>query len=292
MTLPSFSEIVRPDTLRIGSAFQAAQLRENRFDGLIDPIMLVDHFTLSTTQDPYPYAGLSALTYLFADSAAARYRENSATDHGADGLIRPGDLHWLVAGRGALHGEGPQADGGVVHGLRVFINLPSARKLDTPSAYHAAAEGMPVITRAGVNVRLVAGESKNVRASFRLPEPLTLLDCRLDPKTHFAHTMPPGWNAVVYLIQGNGLAVTMEGRTRRLETGTAVAVGNRGGTRSLILSPSDTPAHAILLAAPAPAETLGRRTTVSPSTIAADFRSRRVARIPANGAPVSSLPQR
>jgi redox-sensitive bicupin YhaK (pirin superfamily) len=291
MTLPSFSEIVRPDTLRIGGAFQAAQLRENRFDGLIDPIILVDHFTLSSMQDPYPYAGLSALTYLFADSAAARYHEDSPLDHDAKGLIGPGDLHWLVAGRGALHSEGPQADGGIVHGLRVFINLPSSRKLDTPSVHHAPAESMPLITRAGVNVRLVAGESKNVRASFGLPEPLTLLDCQLDPKTHFAHPMPSGWNAVVYLIKGSALAVTMEGRTRRLDTGTAVAVGSRGGANSLVLSPGDTPAHAVLIAIPAPEETLGRRNAISPATIAADFRNRRVARFPANGMPAPTLRQ-
>jgi hypothetical protein len=254
MNTPVFSEIVNPDTLRIGNGFQAAQLRNNRFDGLIDPIILIDHFALSVTQEPYPYAGLSALTYLFEDSSPARYVEAGMDAKEVCGLIGAGDLYWLLAGRGMLHGEYPHNDG-VVRGLRVFVDLPALQKLETPSGYHVPAGVMPVIERAGLRVRVIAGQSKNVSTGFALPQPFTMLDCRISAEVRFAHPMPADWNAVIYAIGGGPLTVAALGKTRRLDAGEAIAVGTRGGAASLVLSPEHADAHAVVIALPAMAET-------------------------------------
>jgi redox-sensitive bicupin YhaK (pirin superfamily) len=253
MSSSVFSEIVIPDTLRVGNGFQAAQLRNNRFDGLIDPIILIDYFALSATQEPYPYAGLSALTYLFEDSSPARYVEGGESQ--TCGLIGAGDLYWLLAGMGTLHGEYPQGDG-VVRGLRVFVDLPTAHKLDAPAGYHVPSAAMPVIQREGLHVRVIAGQSKNVSASAVLPQPFTMLDCRMGAQVRFAHPMPADWNAVVYLIGGGPLIVSALGKTRRLDAGRALAVGTHGGATSLVLSSEAIDAHVVVVALPATAEAL------------------------------------
>jgi redox-sensitive bicupin YhaK (pirin superfamily) len=65
---------------------------------------------------PHPHIGLATVTYLF----------DGEIDHrdslGSFRTIRPGDVNWMVAGRGIVHSErsAPEARarGGRIHGTR------------------------------------------------------------------------------------------------------------------------------------------------------------------------------
>lgn len=122
----------------------------------IDPFIGVDSYTLrSNPFGPHPHAGMSAVSLTLPESEAGTINRDSMGDHS---LIRPGDLHWFQAGRGAMHEETPAAPGKTEHGLQVFVNLSRAHKKADPVGLRVAHEAMPVVSFEGGSLRVVAGE--------------------------------------------------------------------------------------------------------------------------------------
>ena len=82
---------------------------------------------------------------------------------GNTSAMRPGEVQWMRAGRGVIHDEGPdeamRRDGGHVHGVQLWINMPKGEKHAAPSYRHVQASEIPTLqTRDGrVRTRLVAG---------------------------------------------------------------------------------------------------------------------------------------
>ncbi|MGL5321039.1 MAG: pirin family protein, partial [Aeromonas veronii] len=114
----TLSAPVKGQPLRIGSGFEASHFGEHFFNGLIDPVAMVDHFQMTApTFEPHPHAGISAVTYLFEDSTSPHVNYDSL---GNQGPIEPGALHWLAAGRGAVHTEQPEGASPYVHALQIF----------------------------------------------------------------------------------------------------------------------------------------------------------------------------
>lgn len=155
----TLSAPVKGQPLRIGSGFEASHFGEHFFNGRIDPVVMVDHFQMTApTFEPHPHAGISAVTYLFEDSTAPHVNYDSL---GNQGPIEPGALHWLAAGRGAVHTEQPEGASPYVHALQIFVNLPANQKMASPFAVHAAAATIPEFHGEGVRVRVVAGHSND-----------------------------------------------------------------------------------------------------------------------------------
>jgi redox-sensitive bicupin YhaK (pirin superfamily) len=75
--------------------------------------------------------------------------------------IRPGEVNWMTAGRGIVHSErtGPEkrAVGGPIHGLQMWVALPSAKEEMEPGFAHHATGEFPVVTDTGKTVRVVVG---------------------------------------------------------------------------------------------------------------------------------------
>ena len=55
---------------------------------------------------------------------------------GGDGLISDSDTQWMTAGAGILHIEAPTEEivinGGTVHGIQLWVNLPKSFKWADP----------------------------------------------------------------------------------------------------------------------------------------------------------------
>jgi redox-sensitive bicupin YhaK (pirin superfamily) len=219
----SFSSVVDGQDMKLGKGFTARHFSEDKFDGLIDPVVIVDHFHMtSPTFDPHPHAGISAVTYAFEDTRGVHYNYDSM---GNDGPIRPGDLHWFAAGRGAVHTEQPEGDAKPhVHALQIFVNLPAAMKYDDPYAVHVNAEDMPVLQAEGVRVRVVAGETHGLRSPAVLPHPFTLLDAFLDDRQRFTHSLDVGWNAMVCVVSGK-VAVSQGSTEVVVKAGQSLGIG-------------------------------------------------------------------
>jgi len=185
--------------LAANQVFSAKRVSDQQFNGLLDPIIGFDHFQLSSDVfGPHPHAGMSAITYLFEDSAPFRNLDSIGTDK----VIQPGSMQWTFAGKGVVHNEFPETDGQRIDGLQLFINIPSAKKQMRPASYHIEASSIPEIKNNGMRVRVVSGSTDMVTNPAITPEPLTFLDVFLSSGSSYQHTLPAGWNGTVYAISG------------------------------------------------------------------------------------------
>jgi redox-sensitive bicupin YhaK (pirin superfamily) len=111
---------------------------------------------------PHPHIGLGTVTYLYRGD----FRHRDST--GADQTIRPGELNWMVAGRGVSHSErtsaaarsGPNS----LFGIQTWLALPGRHEDMAPMFEHHGKEALPVIEDSGVSVRLILGDAYGEKA--------------------------------------------------------------------------------------------------------------------------------
>jgi redox-sensitive bicupin YhaK (pirin superfamily) len=203
------------------SEFSAIKVRGNRFDGLMDPIIGFDHFQLTNDVfGAHPHAGMSAISYLFDDSVPYHNLDSIGTDR----VITPGSLMWTWAGSGVVHTEFPAPNGGRVHGLQLFVNIPAHKKQQRPQSVFVDRAQIPEITLDGVKVRVVTGSSGSIVNPTQTPDPLTFLHVFLSDSNTFSYTLSSGWTGTVYVIKGHINLINKE-HDVNLETGEVIAFG-------------------------------------------------------------------
>jgi redox-sensitive bicupin YhaK (pirin superfamily) len=102
------------------------------------------------------------VTYLFRGD----FHHRDST--GADQIIRPGALNWMVAGLGLSHSErtsaasrsGPNS----LFGIQTWLALPESHEDIAPAFEHHGKETLPVIKVRGVSIRLILGNAYGERA--------------------------------------------------------------------------------------------------------------------------------
>lgn len=106
---------------------------------------------------PHPHIGLGTVTYLFQGD----FHHRDST--GADQIIRPGALNWMVAGRGVSHSERTSATArsgpNSLSGIQTWLALPEADEDMNPMFEHHGKETLPVIEDRGVSLRLILGNA-------------------------------------------------------------------------------------------------------------------------------------
>jgi redox-sensitive bicupin YhaK (pirin superfamily) len=123
---------------------------------------------------------------------------------GNEGLLVPGGVQWMTAGKGLLHSEMPAQKEGHLWGFQLWVNLPAAEKMKEPRYQDLKPEDIPVVeTDKGVRVRVIAGEVAGV------PGPIdgvsikpTLLDVKLPSGESFEQEIPDGHTLFIYGIEG------------------------------------------------------------------------------------------
>ncbi|MDX1744219.1 MAG: pirin family protein [Ruegeria sp.] len=206
-------------TITIGDGFEAQSYQHADFRGLMDPLIMVDHFVMTQpTFGTHAHAGLSAVTVMFEDSKGA-FRNRDSLGNDLD--LAPGDLYWFKAARGAIHNEAPRP-GARTHALQIFVNLPAENRQDAPSAFHVAAADIPMLTGEHATARLVLGTSKGVTGAAAPDIPLTLLDIDMQAGGRFTHSDDSGGHAWILAINGTS-AVTWNAGSADLKPGKAIA---------------------------------------------------------------------
>lgn len=129
---------------------------------------------------PHPHIGLATVTYLF--EGAFLHRDSLGTAL----VIRPGDVNWMVAGRGIAHSERTPAEvrdaqGRTrVHGIQTWVALPVAQEEREPSFAHHGATELPQVERAGVRLTVIAGTAYGQRSPVEVFSPTLYVDAVLD----------------------------------------------------------------------------------------------------------------
>lgn len=233
-------KVQRGEQMSKGNGFEALSFIHRQIDGWMDPLIMVDHFTMTEpTFGPHAHAGLSAVSVLFEDSTG-KFRNRDSLGHDIE--LAPGDLYWLKAASGAVHDEAPTS-GSRTHALQIFVNLPASQKQDAPDARHVPATSMPVIEGLGHRVRVVTGKSNGVVGATPPAMPLTILDISLHPNGSFTHRTDPDDTIWLHAIRGE-LEVVLDGAHHVLRGDAALAVRNVENVTLL----SDKGGQAVLLA--------------------------------------------
>lgn len=175
---------------------------------MLDPFLLLDRFASDEPQDyiagfpPHPHRGFETVTYLLN----GRMRHKDSAGH--EGVIEPGGVQWMTAGRGVVHSEMPEQEDGLLAGFQLWLNLPAAHKMDAPAYQEFDATRIPVEERdGGVSVRVIAGTTDR-GTTGPVEQPLTepvYLDVSLPAGTHFTEHLPEAHNAFVFGIEGDSI---------------------------------------------------------------------------------------
>ena len=148
----------------------------------IGPFVFFDHFgptdippgQESVNVRPHPHIALATITYLF--SGEIFHRDSLGTAM----AIRPGDVNWMVAGRGITHSERTSPEllekGQHLHGLQAWVALPLDQEECEPAFYHHDAAELPERDEGGVRLRIVAGEVFGMKSPLCTASPTLYVD--------------------------------------------------------------------------------------------------------------------
>jgi len=192
----------------------------------LDPFLLLDEFGTDKAEDyiagfpSHPHRGFETVTYML--DGRMRHKDN----HGNEGLLTPGSVQWMTAGRGLVHSEMPEQESGRMRGFQLWVNLPARDKMTDPKYQEFAPENIPVAKpSAGVSVKVIAGKVGEVIGPIVQPatDPV-YLDISLDPGKEWEYALPEGHNAFAYVFEG--AATIGEGDdARALETHEMAVLG-------------------------------------------------------------------
>ena len=169
-----------------------------------DPFLLLDEFRSDDPGDyiagfpDHPHRGFETVTYMLA--GAMKHGDNK----GNTGLLGPGSVQWMTAGRGIVHSEMPQQEDGLMWGFQLWVNLPAEHKMTEPRYQDIPASDVPE-TRLGENVtaRVIAGELNGVAGpvSGVVTEPF-YFDMRCEGGAGVDIPTPESHNVFIYVYEG------------------------------------------------------------------------------------------
>lgn len=191
------------------AASDGAGVRLNRVIGgpalpQLDPFLLLDEFRSDDAADylagfpEHPHRGFETVTYMLAG------RMRHGDNQGNSGLLVPGSVQWMTAGRGIVHSEMPEQENGLMQGFQLWINLPAKDKMTAPRYQDIAPERIPEVEISkGALVRVLAGTLKDASGPVQAgaTEPF-YVDVRLQSGTEANLPLPAGHNGFVYVYEG------------------------------------------------------------------------------------------
>ena len=169
----------------------------------LDPFLLLDEFRSTDSGDyqagfpDHPHRGFETVTYL----KAGRFRHRDS--QGNQGLLTPGGVQWMTAGRGIIHSEMPETTEGLVWGYQLWINLPAEHKFTDPRYQDIPPEQVPEVTGHGVKVRLITGDYGGQSGPAKTWISTLYFDIELEPGAVFTHSVPPNLSGFVHLYTGS-----------------------------------------------------------------------------------------
>ncbi|MDQ3450697.1 MAG: pirin family protein, partial [Actinomycetota bacterium] len=139
-----------------------------------------------------------------------------------------GDTQWMTAGSGLLHIEKPPEwlvqSGGLFHGLQLWVNLPRSMKWAAPRYQDLRGGDVGLVTTsdAGALVRVIAGDVGGHAGPGSTHTPMTMVHATLAPSAQVRLPWRPDFNALVYVLAGNGTVGTAK---QPIRTGQLAVLG-------------------------------------------------------------------
>ena len=242
----ALGRVVRGQPVSDGAGVKLNRIIGQRDFDMLDPFLLFDEFRSDRPGDyragfpDHPHRGFETVTYLLAG------RMRHGDDQGHSGVLVPGGVQWMTAGRGIVHSEMPEADDGLLWGFQLWVNLPAGEKMADPRYQDVAPERIPLVQVArGVEVRVIAGSFGNLVGPIRgVATAPVFFDLALEAGARIDVPVPSTHSAFVYVYEGGaavGLGadtqVLLHGELGVLEAGDRVPVATGDiATRMLVIA--------------------------------------------------------
>jgi redox-sensitive bicupin YhaK (pirin superfamily) len=172
-----------------------------------DPFLLLDDFRNDVLADYlagfpwHPHRGIETITYVLAGTV------EHGDSLGNEGVIGPGDVQWMTAGRGIIHQEMPKGDdAGRMYGFQLWANLPASLKMTEPRYQEVKAPDIPVVKDDdGSRVRVVCGRYKGTTGPVDgiAADPM-YVDVSVPPGVHKTLPVEATRHAFAYVFAGAG----------------------------------------------------------------------------------------
>ena len=184
-----------------------------------DPFLMLDHFgpmlstgTLSGDAYPvawHPHRGFDILTYMVEGTG------RHADSLGNRGTFESPGMQWCSTGSGIEHAEAGGTPAGTHQlGFQIWVNVPSARKMDDPRYGTEGPERIPTLVDSlapGVTARVLAGQApgagnEHLRGPFRTVQSVSMIDLVLGANAALPELLIEAAhdNVLLYCYRGAG----------------------------------------------------------------------------------------
>ncbi len=152
----------------------------------------------------HPHRGFETFTYMI--DGTFQHQDN----HGGGGVIQDGATQYMTAGSGVLHIETPPDDlvmaGGLFHGIQLWINLPSDKKMSNPNYQNLEGNDVKLIASqdGGSLIRVIAGSIDGHTGPGVSQTPITIAHVTIAPGASVSIPWNPEFNALAFALAGTG----------------------------------------------------------------------------------------
>lgn len=185
---------------------------------------------------PHPHIGLATVTYLY--KGEFQHRDSLGTNQ----MIYPGEVNWMIAGKGVTHSERTSAEtrkaASDLFGIQTWVALPEAYEETNAAFEHHGQRALPFIEGDGKQVRLILGNAYGERAPVKTFSEMFYADAVLEANARLP--MPDNHeDRGVYIVSGSveiAGDVFEAGRMMVFRPGDAITIKAGGhGARLMLL---------------------------------------------------------
>jgi quercetin 2,3-dioxygenase len=195
-------KIITASETHDGAGVRLSRVFAHEYASLTDPFLLLDAFGSSDPKDYlkgfpwHPHRGIETVTYMLAG------RVEHEDSMGNKGVIRPGDLQWMTAGRGIMHQEMPKGKG-LLKGMQLWVNLPSDHKMMAPRYRDISKKDVPSVKLNGSTVKVISGTYAGKKGPVKgLVVDIEYYDVDLNGR--FDCALRNDYTTMCYVMRGSG----------------------------------------------------------------------------------------
>ncbi|CCD24397.1 pirin family protein NDAI_0D00830 [Naumovozyma dairenensis CBS 421] len=170
------------------------------------PFLMLDHFKVTPPEQGFPdhpHHGQETITYILDGMIA---HEDFT---GSKGVLRPGDLQFMTAGKGIVHSEMPvlMKDGRPGIGLQLWVDLPRELKNCEPRYRNLRKNEIPIVhtdDEKHMTVKVISGNAYGVDSVRDLAyTPIHFYHYISDKAgVEFKQSVPDDFNVFLYVMKG------------------------------------------------------------------------------------------
>lgn len=194
----------------VGDGFPVRSLLSHeRAGGAASPFLLLDYAAPYQFEPKsgnprgvgaHPHKGFETVTIVY--DGEVEHRDST----GAGGVIGPGDVQWMTAGRGIMHqefhSEAFTRKGGTMEMVQLWVNLPRADKNAEAGYQNITSDIIPVVQEDGVTTRVIAGQYRQTKGPTRTFTPINLWDMDLKANQTLDLAIPTDHNSTILVLRG------------------------------------------------------------------------------------------